>query len=177
MRTDRYNEFVDLLSERYACRVYDSEKSVSREQILAVIEAARLAPSAKNKQPWSFIVLESPEDRAVVTSCYGRDWISKAPVCIVACAHHDSSWRRADGKDHADIDLAIAGEHICLAATSLGLASCWVCNFNAMSIAEALALPEGVEPVAIFPLGYQAEGIHVPEKSRRLLEDIVRWGR
>ncbi len=176
MASESNNIYMRLLAERFACRAY-SGRPVSREDILAVLESARLAPSAKNKQPWIFMVLESEADRGAVIRSYNRGWIANAPVCIVACADHSRSWRRADGKDHADIDLAIAGEHICLAATSLGLATCWVCNFNAMQLAGELGLAEGIEPVAIFPLGYPADGVHAPVKSRRSMEDIVKWGK
>lgn len=177
MKDHRYDDFMALAGDRYACRVYDSARPVDRDTIKQVLEAARIAPSAKNKQPWSFVVLESEEDRRLVTDCYGREWIAGAPVCIVCCAHHDTAWRRADGKDHADIDIAITSEHICLAAAALGLGSCWVCNFNAMQLADALGLDEGVEPAVIIPLGYPAEGMRIPPKNRRPLDEMVRWGK
>lgn len=172
--TPEYLRFMQLAADRFACRTY-SHRPVPREAVEAVIEAARIAPSAKNKQPWIFHVISSGADRAAVARAYSRPWIEKAPVCIVLCADHSQSWRRADGKDHADIDIAIAGEHIALAATALGLASCWVCNFNAMQLAADLQLPEGIEPVVIFPLGYPDNSFTPPAKTRKSSEQIVRW--
>ena len=106
---------------------------------------------------------------------------------IVACADHRESWHRpADGKDHADIDVAIAVEHLCLAATEVGLGTCWVCNFDVALCRGALGLPSGVEPVVMVPVGlpsgvepvvmvpvgYAADAA-VPEKKRKSLEDIL----
>ena len=136
------------------------------------MECVRLAPSAVNLQPWRFRIVTDQETIAKLQSCYKRDWLSTAPCIIVACANHEESWhRRADNKDHADIDLAIAVEHICLAATEQGLATCWVCNFDAAKCREQLALPENLEPIALVPLGYAED--EMGEKKRKSLEEIM----
>ena len=137
-----------------------------------IMECVRLAPSAVNLQPWRFRIVTDQETIAKHQSCYKRDWLSTAPCIIVACANHEESWhRRADNKDHADIDLAIAVEHICLAATEQGLATCWVCNFDAAKCREQLALPENLEPIALVPLGYAED--EMGEKKRKSLEEIM----
>ena len=137
-----------------------------------IMECVRLAPSAVNLQPWRFRIVTDQEAIAKLQSCYKRDWLSTAPCIIVACANHEESWhRRADNKDHADIDLAIAVEHICLAATEQGLATCWVCNFDAAKCREQLALPENLEPIALVPLGYAED--EMGEKKRKSLEEIM----
>ena len=137
-----------------------------------IMECVRLAPSAVNLQPWRFRIVTDQETIAKLQSCYKRDWLSTAPCIIVACANHEESWhRRADNKDHADIDLAIAVEHICLAATEQGLATCWVCNFDAAKCREQLALPENLEPIALVPLGYAED--EMGEKKRKSLDEIM----
>ncbi len=169
-----YSNFYNLVNERYSCRQY-TPQPVSRETVLAVLDAARLAPSACNRQPWQFVVVDTPEMRHKVAQSYGRDWVNDVQVFIVACGLHDQAWHRADGKDHTDIDVAIAVEHICLAATSLGLATCWICNFDKPSLSEALHLPSHVEPIAIIPLGYAEPTAKAPEKKRKDMSEIIRW--
>ena len=95
---------------------------------------------------------------------------------IVACEDHSQSWKRgSDGKDHADIDVAIAVEHICLAAAEQGLGTCWVCNFDVARCKEVLNLPENIEPAVIIPLGYpeREEQFAESEKKRKGAEEIV----
>lgn len=173
---DAYPSFYDLVNSRYSCRAY-TPQPVSREMVLAVLDTARLAPSACNRQPWLFIVADTPELRQKVAATYGRDWVKDVQTFIIACGVHSEAWHRADGKDHTDIDVAIAVEHICLGAASLGLASCWICNFDAPALTAALALPEGTEPIAIIPLGYELPDAKAPEKKRKSMDEIVKWGK
>ncbi|MCM1482764.1 MAG: nitroreductase family protein [Muribaculaceae bacterium] len=175
--TETYNSFIKLAHDRYSCRSYSST-AVPRDMIEAVVEAARLAPSACNRQPWVFVVLDSPEQRAMISAVYGRDWAAGASAFIVAVGLHGEAWHRAsDGKDHTDVDVAIAVEHICLAAAAAGLGTCWICNFDAAALASEMNLPEGAEPVAIIPIGFPAEGSKVPDKNRKKIDEILRWGK
>lgn len=81
--------------------------------------------------------------------------MENVPCIIVACANHEESWhRKSDGKDHADVDVAIAVEHLCLVATEQGLGTCWVCNFDVPLCREVLCLPDSMEPVVMIPVGY-----------------------
>ncbi|WP_289287886.1 nitroreductase family protein [Paramuribaculum intestinale] len=177
MKSNAYPQLYRLCEQRYSCRAY-SDRKVERDTVLTILDIVRLAPSACNRQPWKFLVADSDEQRAAILSSYDREWIRTASEFIVACGIHDEAWHRGcDGKDHTDVDVSIAVEHLCLAATSLGLGTCWVCNFDPKAIAEAFGLPEGVEPVAIIPLGYPAEGVEVPAKKRKELDEIVKWGR
>ena len=121
-----YSDFMTLSAARYSCRNY-AARTVARETLKKAIEAASLAPSAVNRQPWTFVVLDTPEMRQAIAECYPREWIKTAPAFIVAVGNHSEAWHRpSDGKDHTDIDLAIAIEHLCLAATSL-----WASNKKA----------------------------------------------
>lgn len=166
--------FLELVKSRYSVRSYNPDKEVEQEKLDYILECARLAPSAVNFQPWNFYVIRDREVREKINSCYKREWILDAPLVVVITALHDKSWKRSyDGKDHADIDVAIAAEHICLAAAEQGIGSCWVCNFQADTCAEVLGLPENEEAVVMIPLGYEREHT-VKEKNRRTAEEVIR---
>ena len=98
---------LDLIKQRKSVREF-LDKPVEREKIEMCLEAARLAPSASNSQPWHFIVITDEKKREAVSSTYNGQWIRSAPVIVAACGDHSESWKRGDGKDHLDIDLAIA---------------------------------------------------------------------
>ena len=102
-------------------RSYSAEP-VSESQLEYILECARLAPSAVNLQPWRFIVVKSEAVRQQVQSCYKREWIAQAPLYIICVVRHQEEWVRRDGKRHGDIDIAIAAEHICMAAAGRDLA-------------------------------------------------------
>lgn len=164
--------FLDLVKKRYSVRSYE-QREIEKEKMGYIMECVRLAPSAVNFQPWRFIVLTDKELMDAVKSTYKREWIQTAPCIIVACANHEESWhRRLDNKDHADIDVSIAVEHLCLAATEQGLGTCWVCNFDAALCRQVMSLPENIEPVALIPIGYPAE-TEIPEKKRKSMEEIT----
>lgn len=153
-------------------------RPIEREKLENILDAALLAPSACNRQPWTFLVVEDDTPRKAIYEAYPREWILTAPAYIIALGHHESAWHRpSDGKDHTDIDVAIAVEHICLAASAHGLGTCWVCNFDSEFIRHAFNIPDGVEPIAIIPIGYPAEGVEAPEKIRKPLNEVVKWNR
>ncbi len=163
--------FLELVEARYSSRSY-SDRAVEPDKVEYLLECARLAPSAVNFQPWKFVVVESAEKRARLQECYLREWFREAPLYVVVCADKAQSWKRKlDGHDHADIDAAIATEHICLAATELGLGSCWVCNFDADLCSEVLDLEGELYPVAIVPIGYPTD--EPTSKKRKPIEDVV----
>lgn len=182
---ETYAAFASLVAERNSCRSYDRDRAVDPDLIRAVVDAARLAPSACNRQPWHFVALDRRTEFAdaveAVCKAYPRPWFATVPAFIVCCEDHREAWHRNDGKDHSDIDIAIATEHICLAAAALGLGTCWVCNFDPAPLAEALGLPEGVEPAVIIPIGYPSAtadgGEHRPATTRKPLDTILTWGK
>ena len=163
--------FLELVKSRYSCRAYKS-LGVEREKLDYILECVRFAPSAVNKQPWRFHIVSEEEDKARLQQCYNRDWFKTAPMYVIATILHDEEWVRADGKHHGDIDIAIAVEHLCLAATEQGLATCWVCNFDAMLCKQLFGLPKNEEPAVVIPLGYAADDIK--PKNRKTIEEIVR---
>ncbi len=168
--------FTELVKKRFSSRKF-TNKLVEKETITKILETVRLAPSAKNLQPWHFVVLTEKQQIRKIASCYKNVWLKQAPVIIVACGDHNVSWRRSDGKDHCDIDVAIAVDHLTLAATNLGLSTCWVCKFNAMQCADILMLPDGIEPVVLIPLGYPAEEADTDRHKamRKNINKIVHW--
>ncbi len=166
--------FLDLVKSRYSVRSY-TEQPVEDEKLNYLLECARLAPSAVNKQPWKFIIVKSEEGKNKIHQCYGREWITEAPLYIIICAVEPEAWtRRYDNKNHADIDASIAIEHICLAAAEQELGSCWVCNFRTELIQELFQFEKGTHPVAILPIGYP-QNQEMPEKSRKNISEIVSY--
>ncbi|MDR1742833.1 MAG: nitroreductase family protein [Dysgonamonadaceae bacterium] len=167
----------EIIAKRKSVRKY-TEQVVDEQTIKALIESARLAPSAVNFQPWTFIVCRSEEAKQIVRDSYPRDWFNTAPIYIIVCGNHSQSWKRpADGKDHCDIDIAIATEHIALKSVELGLGTCWVCNFNPEIIKNGLRLPEDIEPVVLLPIGYVTEDYEADprNKNRKSPDEITEW--
>jgi len=169
-------EFLELARLRFSVREY-LKKDVENDKIIKVLEAARVAPSAKNMQPWHFIVVKEKRKIEQLHSCYEKEWLKGAPVIIVACVDYNKAWRRADGKSHADIDIAIAITHMSLEATDLGLGTCWVCRFDAIRCATFLKLPENIAPIAMLPIGYPSQPCNSNRhgQMRKSLNEIVHW--
>lgn len=168
--------FEEIAKERFSCRKY-TEQIPEKSLLEKVLNAARIAPSAKNLQPWRFVVVQEEELLSKIKDCYPREWIQHLNTIIVAIGNHNQAWRRKDGKDHTDIDLAIAIDHMTLAATESGLATCWICMFDALKCSELLALGDGEEAIALLPVGYPAVVSNPSrhEKLRRPLDDMVSW--
>ena len=163
--------FLDLAKERYSVRKYEN-RPVEKDKIMQVLEAARYAPSAVNKQPVRFTVVTDPGKIEELIEAYDRAWSRKAPAVIVAIGDHEESYKRKDGKDHCDIDVAIAVDHLILAAAEIGLGTCWVCAFDKGIVSKALDLPENQEPIVMIPIGYPDHSAR-PEKKRKSMDEIV----
>jgi nitroreductase len=170
--------FLDIAKNRYSCRKYDT-RPVEEEKLMLVLEAGRVAPSAVNFQPWHFYVIQEAAQLEKFNAAYHREWFKTAPCVIVICTNHEQSWKRKeDGKDHGDVDAAIATDHMTLQATELGLATCWICNFYVDRTRELLKLPEHLEAVVILSLGYPLDTSD-PERhqeKRKPLSEIVSYG-
>ncbi|MBL7199539.1 MAG: nitroreductase family protein [Anaerolineae bacterium] len=162
----------DLIAKRYSVRAYKPDP-VEDEKLQQVLEAARLAPTAANRQALQLIVIHTTGREEDLRRIYGRDWFVQAPLVICACGIPERNWARMDGKNYNDVDVAIVMDHLILAATDLGLGTCWIGAFNPDAAREVLGLPEGVEPVAFTPLGYPAD--EPRPKKRAELSDLVRY--
>jgi len=112
-----------------------------------------------------------PEKRCF--AAYERPWLALAPIVLALCCETSQTWRRSDGKNFGDVDVAIAMDHITLAAAEAGLGTCWIGNFKDAEARAVLKLPGNVEPVVLTPLGYPAS--QPPVKKRKRLQDIVHW--
>ena len=167
-------EFSELIKERYSVRAYKLNP-VEDEVLNQVLEAARLAPTAANRQPFQLIVIPTAGREAELKRIYPRDWFVQAPLVICACGIPARAWVRSDGKNYNDVDVAIVMDHLILAATDLGLGTCWVGAFDPAAAREVLALPDGVEPIAFTPLGYPAD--RPRPKKRKALSELVRYER
>ncbi len=163
-------KFLELVKNRYSCRAYQP-CDVEKEKLDYVMECVRYAPSAVNKQPWMFHIVSSESGKAKLHECYNREWFQTAPMYIICSILHDEEWVRADGKAHGNIDIAIAVEHLCLAASEQGLDTCWVCNFDAVKCKQLFAIPDNEEPAVLIPIGYAADGPR--EKTRKSIHDIT----
>lgn len=164
--------FKELCEARYSCRAYKRE-AVPQEKLDYVLECARLAPSACNKQPWCLRYVSEAEGVASLQSCYNRLWLKTAPAIIVVSVIKNEAWvRPADGKSHGDIDASIIAEHLCLAAAEQGLGTCWICNFDTVLCHRLLEMSETEEPVALLPIGFPAD--QAPIKKRKALADILK---
>ena len=178
-------DFFDVLRARRSVRLF-LPQAPDEQLVHQVLEAGTCAPTAGNMQPWEFIIVRNDQalrEDIVGTTFIGssRDdgppqrWLLGAPVFVVVCCNVKRSaarygWEAARKLSCQDVSAAI--ENMLLAATALGLASCWVSGMNVSALMSVLGLPRHVEPVAILPLGYAAK---VPPPPPRLgLEELVR---
>ena len=168
-------DFQELIRARYSCRAYRSAPVVE-DQLAQVLEAARLAPTADNRQPFRLVVIRTAGREQELQRVYGKDWFVQAPLVIAACGVPAENWvRKQDGKNYNDVDVAIVMDHLILAAADLGLGTCWIAAFDPAAARELLELPEGVEPVAFTPLGHPADAPR--QKTRKKSDELVRYER
>ena len=159
----------ETIQKRYSCRAYQ-EKEIEKEKLSQLLEAARLAPSAKNLQDWRFVVVTDKDTKARVAEQTNRPAVfGKAPVIIVACSNSD--YVMSSGQAVAPIDVAIALEHICLTATELGLGTCWLGAFNTENVRQILGIPADINIVEMLAVGYPAEPGR--QNTREPLEKII----
>jgi nitroreductase len=158
---------MELIQQRKSVRKYQ-ERPVEREKVVQCIEAARLAPSAENVQPWRFIVLDDPElkkrfCREVCSGIYRPSlFIQNAPVVVVILAHLDFIanvlGKSIQGTNYYLLDIGIAGEHLVLQAQEFGIGTCWIGWFNAKKAKRFLNIPPLLKVVSLMAMGYPAEG-------------------
>jgi len=166
-------DVFEAIRTRRSIRKYQ-EKPVEPEKLSKVLEAARLSPSAANRQPWKFIVVTDPKVKESLRAAYNRDWFISAPVIIVGCGVPSEGWVRRDGEEYWKIDVAIAMQSLVLAAWEQGLGTCWIGAFREEEVKKALGIPDEVRVVALTPLGYPAEE-KGPVMNRKPSEDIISY--
>jgi nitroreductase len=167
-------EFSNLIRSRYSVRAYKPDP-VEEDKLQQVLEAARLAPTAANRQPFQLIVIHTAGREEELGRIYGAPWFVQAPLVICICGLPGQGWVRADGKNYTDVDVAIVMDHLILAATDLGLGTCWIGAFDPRAARQVLGIPDDVEPIAFTPLGYPAD--QPKPKKRKELSTLVRYER
>lgn len=167
-------DFYDLVTRRCSIRSFEKKKVIPDDVLHRILYAGRMAPSAKNLQPWHFHVIRTPEMLEKIYSCYSRDWIKTAPCILIVTGERDKAWVRSqDGYNSIETDLAIVMDHLVLAATWEGIGTCWIAAFDPGIIGEALQLKPNEELFAFTPLGYTAENALPVEKTRKSLDEIT----
>ena len=166
-------EYSELIAARYSVRAYRPDP-VEDEKLGAVLEAARLAPTAANRQPFQLVVMRTAGREEEIGKIYRRPWFVQAPLVIGVCAISSQAWVRESDRFNARlIDAAIVADHLILAAADLGLGTCWVAAFNVEAARSVMGLPDEAEPVIFTPLGYPAD--QPGPKTRKPLSELVRY--
>lgn len=173
--------YFDLIQSRESCRNY-AEKPVEKEKLLACIEAARIAPSACNSQPWSFVVVNNPELSPKTAKCLQDGGMNKftenCPAFIVVIEEQATLKSRVGGaikhQDFRSIDIGLATAHLCLAATEQGLSSCIMGWLNENKLKELLSIPKSKRIRLVVSVGYAADG-KLRTKVRKSMDEIVRF--
>jgi nitroreductase len=167
--------FLDLAKSRYSVRKYEN-RTVEAEKLTAILEAGRIAPTAANKQPCIFLVLnneESIEKLCKACSPHG------APLAIVVCAEKTTAWVRPfDKANMGEIDSTIAADHMMMCAQDLGLSSCWITYFDPKIARKEFNIPDNIVPVNILAIGYSADEPQSPDRhdeTRKPLDSIVKY--
>jgi nitroreductase len=164
-------DVFDAIRSRKSVRSY-LDKAVEKEKLNRVLEAARMAPSASNRQEWRFVIVTDPEKRRRLAAEAARQlFIAEAPVVIAACAQSDGKIMRC-GQPCYPIDVAIAIDHLTLTATAEGLGTCWIGSFDPEVVRQILSIPKEIVVVELLPLGYPEDPQPVA-KSRLPLETIA----
>jgi nitroreductase len=166
----------EAIKSRRSIRSY-LDKPIEQEKLLRVLEAGRLAPSAKNLQEWKFVIVKDNELRKkLAVAANNQHFIAEAPVVIVGCATL-VNYVMSCGQYAYPIDLAIAMDHMTLQAVEEGLGTCWIGSFKEDEVKNLLDMPENIRIVQLLTLGYP--GTVPPARSRKKLEEIVffdKWG-
>jgi len=167
-------DFEKLIQNRYSCRHY-SDQIIEDSVLTKVLEAARLAPTASNRQPFQIIIIQTKGQSEELLKVYPRDWFVQPPLILSVCCEPEIGWRRKkyDDESYAVVDAAIVVDHITLQAADLGLGTCWIGDFDPQAARDFLRLPDEVTPVAFTPLGYPLDQPN--PKRRKDLKDLVRY--
>lgn len=167
-------DFYEVIRTRRSVRSF-SDKAIPDDVLTRVLEAARVAPSGSDRQPWRFIVVKDARLRKrLVPACHDQPFITTAPVVIAACGR-DIHFDRGDwmGEYSVIVDVTIATDHLILAARAEGLGTCWIGSFSDDEVKAILGVPQGWHVVALTPLGYPKGDAFVEVTGRKPLQEIV----
>lgn len=165
---------LDIIKARRSVRRYKADP-IPEDVFLRVMEAARLAPSGKNLQPWKFIIVKDQASKdKLAEASRGQFFIARAPMVIVACGYPEQSYQhQGNYMTSWTIDVACALDHLMLQAQEEGLGTCWIGAFEEKAVKPVLGIPVEVKVLALTPLGYPDE---IPrDRGRRDLNDIISY--
>jgi nitroreductase len=167
---DTKMDVFTAISQRSSVRAYRAT-DVEEDKLKKILEAARLSPSASNRQDWKFIVIRDKETRKkLAKAAFGQSFIGEAPVVVVACGA-DSKAIMACGQPTYSVNVSIACAYMILQAYELGLGTCWIGAFKEDETKKILNIPKHVRVVAMIPLGYPDQP--PSQKSRKSLDQII----
>ena len=147
-------EFREVITERYSVRGY-LDKEIEQDKLDYILEAATIAPTGVNAQPFKVFVIDTKKNKEVLKEIYPQNWFTEAPLVIAVAVSKEKAWTRPwDGKNIADIDGTIVMDHIILAATDVGLGTCYIGAFKEDIAHEFLKLDDEWEVLLFTPLGY-----------------------
>ena len=169
-------DVLEAIRVRRSVRQYD-KRPIPDEKLNQVLESLRLAPSACNYQPWRFILVTDEDIKnQLVDAANGQSFIADAPVIVVGCGFEEDAYPRMAGSRSAvEIDVAIALDHLTLAAVEAGLGTCWIGAFSESKVKDILGVPDSVRVVALTPLGYPKSPkliFPVDESRRKKREEV-----
>ena len=163
-------ELKEVIEKRESIRDYE-DKPIPQDKLLRVLEAARLAPSGSNRQPWKFVVVKDRQTRQkLAQAAEGQTFVGKAPVVIAAVTTMPELVMIC-GVAEYPVDLAIAVDHLTLAAVDEGLGTCWIGAFSQEKVCDILKIPKSCRTVALLPLGFPKQPGR--PKVRKSLDEIV----
>lgn len=165
-------DVMEAIKVRRSIRTY-KPTPIPEKKLRTVLNAARLAPSAKNLQPWKLVIVRDEDvKRELIPACNNQKWIAEAPIIIAACAVQDEAFEMMGGYMNSyPVDIAIALDHLTLAAVNEGLGTCWIGSFNEDKVKAVLNVPRDVKVVALTPLGFPNE--EPASKGRKHLSDLI----
>ena len=163
-------DFLELTKKRYSVRAYKSTP-VEDEKLKHILEAARMAPTGSNQQSFQLIVVHTKGREEELRPIYDKDWFVQAPIIICACATTSQGQSYDEGRSYRNVGIVM--DHLILAATNLGLGTCWIGAFNPDAARNILELPEEVKPIVFATVGYADDGTR--PKVRKSIDELVRY--
>src|SRR4030042_5356119 len=167
-----FMDFIELINKRYSVRGYQPTQ-VENEKLAIILKAACIAPTASNRQPFQIIVIHTTGKENELLTIYDSNWFVQAPLILCVCSLPASGWTRKDSRKYIDVDIAIVMDYMILAATNIGIGTCFIAAFDAANARKVLKLPADVEQILFTPLGYHNDTPGI--RKRKKLEELVRY--
>jgi nitroreductase len=165
---------MEIINSRFSVRGYKPDP-VEDEKLTTILNSARMAPTASNRQPFNIIVIQTKGREEELRTIYQRDWFVQAPLILCICGLAENAWVRRDGRQFLFVDVGIVMDHMVLTATELGLGTCIVAAFDVLNARRVLSIPDEIEPILFTPLGYPLDTPRI--KQRKNLEELVKYDR